>query len=285
MPVFAKRGMASTSSVTAFAMGAMGEQTSTLELVGRIGGSLQSLVAMVSRLPPTPLAPGGEAEAALLRHHLSACGKLREAQSIGSSLLQRPFVVAPGEKIYMDPTVVPTLLSTRANSSNAAAETPAPSGGRPKDAGLSTASVLDRGALQSGVKRHSAMCDALAKAAAASMRDIMLGKRPAPLTAPLAAEGLGSGRVEAEVVRQGSAPPRQEAFQPPRRLPSAPGSLGVQSREAEVVRQDGGHRYRELPLQPPRRVPPATGSFAPQRREVEVERPSGAQPPKRLKLR
>merc|ERR1719265_2925176 len=122
----------------------MGEQTSTLELVGRIGGSLQSLVAMVSRLPPTPLAPGGEAEAALLRHHLSACGKLREAQSIGSSLLQRPFVVAPGEKIYMDPTVVPTLLSTRANSSNAVAETPAPSGGRPKDAEQSAASVLDR---------------------------------------------------------------------------------------------------------------------------------------------
>lgn len=204
--------MTSTSSMAAFTMGAMGEQSQTLELVGRIGGSLQALVAMIARLPPTPLAPGGEAEAALLRHHLSACGKLREAQSISTSLLQRPFVVAPGEKIYMDPTVVPTLLSTRANS-DGGCELSAPTRSRQKDAARNALPVPEAGSLQSGVKKHSSMCESLAKSALASMTDIVSGKRPPPAPPLVAIPGTA-----VEALQRSAAPQSQESSSVPKRL-------------------------------------------------------------------
>ncbi|CAE7406404.1 MCM7, partial [Symbiodinium pilosum] len=89
------------------------EKDRALSLVARIAACGEALQEILATIPPTPSVPGGQAEAALLRHHLGACARLREARQICQDLKTEQFAVVPGEKIYMNPGVVPLLLSTR----------------------------------------------------------------------------------------------------------------------------------------------------------------------------
>jgi len=163
-------------------------EAAILVLVDRLGGCAQALTPILSRLPPTPLAPGGEAEAALLRHHLGASGKLREARFASASLRRTPYIIAPGEKIYMDPTVVPTLLSTRAALPGASVKR-----GRAVASGCSVeaaskdpppatnalVSTLTPASLQAAVTHHSALCDSLAAQVRTEMAEILNGQKSA----------------------------------------------------------------------------------------------------------
>eukprot|EP00913_Durusdinium_trenchii_P034081 g31900.t1 len=87
--------------------------------LGRLSACGQALQEILATIPPTPLETGGQAEANVLQHHLGCSGRFREALQICAELKTErasaadgPFVT-PGDKIYLDPSVVPALLSTR----------------------------------------------------------------------------------------------------------------------------------------------------------------------------
>lgn len=92
-----------------------------LNRVSRLAACGQALLEILATVPATPVETGGPAEAAMLQHHLGASGKFREARQICSELKAQGFVVTPGEQIYVDPTVVPALLSTSRSQSTPAA--------------------------------------------------------------------------------------------------------------------------------------------------------------------
>ncbi|CAK9057934.1 DNA helicase, partial [Durusdinium trenchii] len=81
--------------------------------LGRLSACGQALQEILATIPPTPLETGGQAEANVLQHHLGCSGRFREALQICAELKTEGFVVTPGDKIYLDPSVVPALLSTR----------------------------------------------------------------------------------------------------------------------------------------------------------------------------
>eukprot|EP00933_Yihiella_yeosuensis_P004181 TRINITY_DN10839_c0_g10_i1.p1 TRINITY_DN10839_c0_g10~~TRINITY_DN10839_c0_g10_i1.p1 ORF type:complete len:187 (-),score=28.59 TRINITY_DN10839_c0_g10_i1:65-625(-) len=90
-----------------------GQKERSLRLVNQVGSCGRALAELLTTLPTTPRGPGGEDEAVMIRSHLAACGKLREAKFAISELRKEQCAVTPSDKIYVDPTVVPTLLSTR----------------------------------------------------------------------------------------------------------------------------------------------------------------------------
>lgn len=94
---------------------------SALSRVSRLAACGQALEDLLGTVPPSALETGGQAEANVLQHHLGISGKLREARQICNELKSEGFVVAPGDKIYVDPGVVPTLLATRRDDPKAAA--------------------------------------------------------------------------------------------------------------------------------------------------------------------
>ncbi|CAE8622293.1 unnamed protein product [Polarella glacialis] len=151
-----------------------------VSLASHLAACSQALKGILATIPPTPLSSGGEAENAMLRHHLGACGKFREARQVCAALKQEHFVVIPGDKIYVDPSVVPTLLSIRlsvpiSSSRSTAGETSSRSGektGEKKPPGPPEATQV------MNWKRHMALCDDLAARVRRDMTAILSGSDP-----------------------------------------------------------------------------------------------------------
>eukprot|EP00438_Fugacium_kawagutii_P013570 Skav234774 [mRNA] locus=scaffold2396:351327:351851:- [translate_table: standard] len=125
---------------------------SALSRVSRLAACGQALEDLLGTVPPSALETGGQAEANVLQHHLGISGKLREARQICNELKAEGFVVAPGDKIYVDPGVVPTLLATRREDPLQAAAGRAPPSG-------SSSSARNQTILH--VRQNRELCDRL----------------------------------------------------------------------------------------------------------------------------
>mmetsp|Transcript_53561 Transcript_53561/g.100391 ORF Transcript_53561/g.100391 Transcript_53561/m.100391 type:complete len:165 (-) Transcript_53561:14-508(-) len=132
-----------------------GGKGQALALTERLASCGEALLEILATIPPTPSVPGGQAEAAMLRHHLSACGQFRQARKLCQDLKTEPYVVTPADKIYVNPSVVPLLLSTRTQTTQTVTAKASGPGQLPPQA---------KADLMTRLKRRQELCDSLSAA-------------------------------------------------------------------------------------------------------------------------
>lgn len=162
---------------------------SSLDLVDRLGGVVRALATNVSTLPSTPRLPGGEAEAALLQHHMGCCAKLQETRRVVEMVQRVPVVVAPGGAIYMNPTAVPALLSTRPPPEHLIGVNSAESAVK-----ISAQQTSTRALKPTSTTAHSTLCERVSQGVRAHAAQLLQPGGRLEVVAPVAGDAGDVGR-------------------------------------------------------------------------------------------